>query len=269
MNLGLKDKIVLITGASGGIGQATSKLFSNEGAKIAIHYAHDRAQTEELQKKLKTESFLVQGDVSDEKQIEQIFKSTIDHFGGLDIVVANAGIAPPEYTPIDQMDSARFKKVTNVNQFGVWLTSREYFRYLRRKKPKSASLIVISSTSGIFGEEGYSEYSMSKSAMRGLTLTLKNEIVKIVPNGRVNCVAPGWTWTPMTEQFRSDKEGIIDTLQTRALRRIARPEDIAHAIVLLASEEVSGYITGQTLRVDGGLEGRKIWNREDIDLTQA
>ena len=269
MNLGLKDKVVLITGASSGNGAAAAKCFSEEGAKVAVHYRSERAAAEETQSQMKTESFLVAGDVSSEKDVERIFKETIEHFGKIDIVVANAGIFPQEDMPIDQVEAGRFKKVMEVNQFGAWLTCRAYFRHLREKKSNYASLVITASTSGIFGEEGWSDYSMSKASLHGLVLTLKNEIVRIVPNGRVNAVAPGWILTPMSEKFANDKKSVVSALQTQALRRLGRPEEVARQIVWLASDEASGHVTGQILRVDGGMEGRKIWEPEDIDPAQA
>ena len=110
---------------------------------------------------------------------------------------------------------------------------------------------------------------MSKASLHGLVLTLKNEIVRIVPNGRVNAVAPGWILTPMSEKFANDKKSVVSALQTQALRRLGRPEEVARQIVWLASDEASGHVTGQILRVDGGMEGRKIWEPEDIDPAQA
>lgn len=269
MDLGLKNKTVLITGASGGIGRATVKAFAEEGANVVIHRHSDKTSAGDLFKDIKTDYLIVEGDVTDEKNIKNIFDVAIKKFGHIDIIVANAGIFPENEAPIDTMDVDRFDKVIAVNFKGAWLTAREFFRTLKKSKQDSASLIFTSSTSGIFGEEGYSDYSSSKAALIGLALTLKNEIVRIIPNGRVNAVAPGWTWTPMTESFKKDKDAVTKALETRALRRIARPEDIARQIVILSSDFASGYITGQTLRVDGGMEGRLIWDKADIDPKKA
>ena len=266
MDLGLKDKVVLVTGAAGGIGRATIKSFSEEGAKVVIHRHSNKRSVDDLIAELKAEYLVVDGDITGEVDIARFFGEAVKKFGQIDIVVANAGVAFPKDDPIDQMNLERFNKVIDVNLKGAWLTAREFFRCLKTSKQKSASLIFTASTSGIFGEEGWSEYSASKAALIGLTLTLKNEIVRIISNGRVNAVAPGWVWTPMTEEFRSNKTAIIESLQTKALRRIANPEDIARQIVVLSSDVVSGYITGQILRIDGGMEGRLIWNKKDISF---
>ncbi|MBI5466340.1 MAG: SDR family oxidoreductase [Candidatus Kerfeldbacteria bacterium] len=269
MDLGLKDKVVLITGASGGIGEATARAFAAEGAKVVIHYGKNQAAAETLRQKLPTESIAISANTADEASVAQLFAQAAARFGQVDITVANAGIFPPDDVPIHAMTTEYFDKVIATNLRGGWLTAREFFRLLAKTKPESACLILIGSTSGIFGEAGHSEYSMSKAALEGLKLTLKNEIVKLVPRGRVNMVAPGWTWTPMTEQFRSVDEAVITALQTRALQRIGRPEDIAHSIVMLASETASAYITGQTVVVSGGMEGRVLKQRQEIDPTKA
>ena len=269
MDLGLKDKVVLITGASGGIGDETARAFSREGAKVVIHYGRNEEAAKRLQKELQTESMIASADVSDEASVAALFAAALDRFGRVDIVVANAGIFPAEDTPIHKMDAERFDKVIAVNLRGAWLTAREFFRVLAETKPETASLVLVSSTSGVFGEYGHTEYSAGKAGLVGLTLSLKNEIVKLVPRGRVNAVAPGWTWTPMTEAFRSEHEAVKTALQTRALRKVAEPIDQANQIVLLASDVASGQVSGRVAVVAGGMEGRVLWKPEEIDPTKA
>ena len=167
------------------------------------------------------------------------------------------------------MPASRFDEVIATNLRGTWLTAREFFRHLRQTKPSAASLVFVSSTAAVFGEAGHSEYAASKAAIIGLMKSLKNEMTRIVPKGRVNAVAPGWTWTPMTEEFKSDDAAVKKSLQTRALRRIGRPEEVARQILLLTSDEVSGYVTGQCVEVSGGMEGRVLWEKDEIDPSQA
>ncbi|MBI2020903.1 SDR family oxidoreductase [Candidatus Giovannonibacteria bacterium] len=266
MDLGLKGKIALVTGASSGIGRVAILKFSEEGAKVVIHRHTNKNLVDDLIKEIKTDYLVVEGDVTNENDVKRFFKESIEKFGQIDIVVANAGVANSKDTPINEMELERFEKVLAVNLKGAWLTAREFFRNLKKSNQKSASLIFTASTSGIFGEEGWSEYAASKAALTGLVLTLKNEIIRIIPNGRVNAVAPGWTWTPMTEEFRKNKNAVIEALETHSLRRIANAEDVAKQIVILSSEEASGYITGQILRIDGGMEGRVIWQVSEINL---
>lgn len=269
MDLGLKDKVVLVTGASGGIGEETARAFSREGAKVVIHYGRNREAAEVLQKELQTESLAVSADVSDEVSVANLFAQAVKKFGRVDIVVANAGIFPDTDEPIHKMDKSRWDKVIATNLTGSWLTAREFFRVLEQTKPESASLILIGSTSGVFGEYGHTEYSAAKAAVTGLVLTLKNEITRLVPKGRVNAVAPGWTWTPMTIKFKSAHDAVRKALQTRPIRKIAEPIDIANQIVVLASDAVSGQVTGRIAVVAGGMEGRILWDSEEIDPTQA
>ena len=269
MDLGLKNKVVLITGASGGIGQATAQMFSEEGAKVALCFHANKKGAEKLAGKLPGEYILIECDVSNEADMEKAFGNVVKKFGKVDIVIANAGIAMPKEAPIYEMESARFDEVISKNLKGAWLTAKEFFKVLKQTRPESASLIFVSSTSGIFGEEGHSEYSASKAALIGLTKTLKNELVRIVPMGRVNAVAPGWVWTPMTEQFISDKEAVLEALQTKALRKIGRPNEIASVIVALASDKIFSHVTGQIIAIDGGMDGRIIWTPDDIDLDKA
>lgn len=269
MNLELKDKIVVVTGSSGGIGEQTARAFAAEGAKVVAHYGHNKQAAEALIASLPTKGIALQADITSEEGVALLFAQAVELFGTVHVVVVNAGIFPADDTPIHQMEKARFEEVVKVDLTGAWLTAREFFRVLEKTKPDSASLIFISSTSGVFGEYGHTEYSAAKSALVGLTLSLKNEIVRLVPTGRVNAVAPGWTWTPMTEQFKSNTEAVTRALQTRSLRRVARPADIANQIVTLASDVASGQVSGRVAIVAGGMEGRVIWRPEDIDPTTA
>ena len=119
------------------------------------------------------------------------------------------------------------------------------------------SLVLIGSTAGIFGEAGHSDYAAAKSAIvRGLLLSLKNEIVRVAPQGRVNAVCPGWTVSPMTRSTLEDPSVLDRATRTMALRKAAEPEDIARQVVALASDEISGHVTGQVVVVAGGMEGR-------------
>jgi 3-oxoacyl-[acyl-carrier protein] reductase len=118
------------------------------------------------------------------------------------------------------------------------------------------SLVLVGSTAGIVGEAGHADYAAAKSAiLRGLLLSLKNEIVRIAPRGRVNAVAPGWTESPMT-RGHVDPESVRRVSRTMALRKVAQPEDVARQVVVLASDELSGHVTGQVVTIAGGMEGR-------------
>ena len=269
MDLGLRGKVVLIVGASGGIGTQMARIFSEEGAPVGFHYFRNRKWAKEICGRLQNGSFMVQADVRDRKSVGIMFEKVLGRFGKIDIVVANSGIAPPADIPIEKMRVERFDEVMAVNLRGPWLIAQAFFKVLKKSKPVSASLVFVGSTAGTFGEEGHSEYAASKAALVGLVRTLQSEIVKICPRGRVNMVAPGWTKTAMTKTFTKDEAAVVRAMQTRALKRIARPEEIARPIVLLASDRAFGYVTGQVLLVDGGMEGRVIWEQEEIDLSRV
>ena len=270
METGLKEKVVLITGASGGIGQATARAFAEEGAKLILHGHSRLAELEKLRRELPVETITVQADLTQEAQVAQLFRQAVDHFGQVEVLVANAGIWPEEAQPLFEMSLERWNRTIAVDQTSVFLCAREFFRLLRRIRPETASLVIIGSTAAIFGEEGHADYAAAKAAITyGLTRSLKNELVRIVPRGRVNAVCPGWTLTRMAQGALSDPKAVVRALQTRALKRIARPEEIAQAIVFLASDKLAGHITGEILTVSGGMEGRLLHLPEEIDPSQA
>jgi NAD(P)-dependent dehydrogenase (short-subunit alcohol dehydrogenase family) len=126
--------------------------------------------------------------------------------------------------------------------------------------------VLIGSTAAKFGEEGHADYAASKAGLvYGLTRTLKNEIVRLVPAGRVNCVCPGWTLTRMTEDALRSHDNVVPAMQTRAITRVARPEEIASAVVFLSSPTLAGHITGEVITISGGMEGRLLHPRDKID----
>jgi 3-oxoacyl-[acyl-carrier protein] reductase len=134
------------------------------------------------------------------------------------------------------------------------LTARGFLRGVAERG--HGSLVLVGSTAGIFGEAGHADYAAAKSAVvYGLLLSLKNEIVRVAPRARVNAVCPGWTYSPMTRGAVDDE--VLDRVTaTMALRKIAEPEDVARQVVVLASDELSGHVTGQVVVVAGGMEGR-------------
>lgn len=270
MNPDLKDKIVLITGASGGIGAACARAFAEEGARLALHANTNIPAVENLIEELGVDALPVQADLTDERHVDEIFTEIAERIGPVDVVVANAGKWPPEPTPITEMTLERWNATIATNQTSVFLTARAFFRQLAEHEPQNANLVVVGSTAAVFGEENHAEYAASKAAVvYGLTRTLKNEIVRIVPDGRVNAVCPGWTITPMAKDELENAEKVAPILQTRAHQRVARPEDIAHAVLYLASDKLARHLTGQILTVAGGMEGRLLHRYEDTQPENA
>ena len=156
----------------------------------------------------------------------------------------------------------------------AFLSLREFFRFVAKQKRGNA--VLIASTAGVFGEAGHADYAAAKSAMAfGLTRTLKNEIARLAPHtaqycgGRINCVCPGWTVVPRNAAKLKDAAAIRKVTATMALPQLARPGDIANAVVFLSSDSLSRHITGQTLVVAGGMEGRLLWEPEEIAPANA
>ena len=270
MDLGLEGKTVLITGASGGIGAATTRVFAQEGAKVIIHYNRNKDAAEKLADELNSETLVVGADMRDEKQVERMFQTIKEKFGRIDILVCNHGIWPKEDTPLVDMSFTRWKKTLAVDLDGVFLCIRGFLRQLREFPEDCANIIIIGSTAAIFGEAGHSDYSAAKAAITyGLIRSLKNEIVSLARLGRVNAVCPGWVVTPMSEESLKNEKLVKRVLRTIPLRKIANPEDIARIIAVIASDKVSNHISGQIITVAGGMEGRVLFEDDKIDLSKA
>jgi 3-oxoacyl-[acyl-carrier protein] reductase len=275
MNSDLSGKVVLITGASGGIGSAISRTFAAEGAHLVLHYHSNRKAAEELSHELASvPSLVARADLTNEKDVKRLFADALRRFGRVDVLVANAGLWATHDTPLHQMTLKRWRWTLDGVLTSAFLSLREFLRIVAKQKHGNA--VLISSTAGIFGEAGHADYASGKSAMAfGLTRTLKNEIARIAPHtknycgGRVNCVCPGWTVVPRTASKLGDAATVRRVTATMALPQIARPEDIANATVFLASDKLARHLTGQTLVVAGGMEGRWLWKPEEVDPTLA
>ena len=256
MDTGLGGKSVLVTGASGGIGAATARAFAAEGSRIAVHYNRGRERAEALAAEL-PEAVVVQADLTREDDTDRLFAEVRDALGGVDVCVANAGVWPEEDVPLWELSLERWEGTLAANLTATFLTARGFLREVARAG--HGNLVLVASTSGVFGEAGHSDYSSAKSAVaRGLLLSLKNEVVRIAPRGRVNAVCPGWTETPMAQARLDDPELVRRITRTMPLRKVAQADDIAHQIVVLASDEISGHVTGQVVVVAGGMEGRAL-----------
>ena len=249
MDTGLEGKRVLVTGASGGIGSACARAFAAEACEIVVHYHRGRERAEALAVDLGG-SQIVAADLTDEGQVERLFEAA----GALDVCVAVAGVWPEEDLPLWQLPLERWETTLRANLTATFLTARGFMREV--EKSGHGSLVLVGSTAGLFGEAGHADYAAAKSAiLRGLLLSLKNEVVRIAPLARVNAVAPGWTESPMTRPSLTP-ETLERVTRTMPLRKVAQPEDVARVVVALASDEISGHVTGQVVTVAGGMEGR-------------
>jgi len=186
-----------------------------------------------------------------------MFAAALADAGKLDGIVVNAGIWIAEDAPVHEMTLAQWEKTLATNLTGAFLSCRGFMRHLAGVPREEASIVLIGSTAGLVGEAGHADYAAAKAAMTyGLMKSLKNEIVTLVPRGRVNCVCPGWVATEMAQAALADPEVVRRATSTMSLKKVAEPEDVARAVVYLCSSALSGHVSGAILPVHGGMEGR-------------
>jgi 3-oxoacyl-[acyl-carrier protein] reductase len=267
----LRDQVIFITGASGGIGSGLARAFAAEGAKLILHCHQNRTGAHLLHEELKrTESLVLAGDLTKEAIAKKLFAAAVKKFGRIDTLIANAGWWEQRDVPLAQMSLAQWRKTMDGVLTSTFLCTREFFRIVARQKTGNA--VLIGSTAAVFGEAGHADYAAAKAALAyGFTRTLKNEIARLAPHtknycgGRINCVCPGWTVVPRNATKLKDAAMVRKVTATMALPKIARPEDIANAVVFLSSDKQASHITGQTLTIAGGMEGRTLWQAGEID----
>lgn len=255
MDTGLSGKGVLVTGGAGGIGTAVSRAFAAEGARVAVHYR----TSDEAAFALATEidGVALGADLREPSQVDGLFSAALAELGRLDVCVANAGVWPRDDVPVWEMDPDRWRATLDSNLTVTFLTARAFLRHAAAVG--RGALVLVGSTAGLFGEAGHADYAAAKGAIiSGLLLSLKNEAARIGPDVRVNAVAPGWTVTPMIGDRGLDPDHVAKVTSTMSLKKLGRPEDVAAQIVVLASERLSGHLSGQVVTVAGGMEGRQI-----------
>ncbi len=254
MDTGLEGKAVVVTGGAGGIGSECVRAFAAEGARVVVHYNTSRTRAEALAAEIG--GIAIGADLTEEAAADSLFTRAREELGGVDVCAAVAGVWPRDDEPVWRLSLARWEEVLRANLTATFLTARGFMREVQRTG--HGNLVLVGSTAGRFGEAGHSDYAAAKSAIQvGLLLSLKNEIVRIAPGGRVNAVAPGWTYSPMT-RGELDQDVVDRVTRTMALRKVALAQDIARAVVVLASDELSGHVTGELITVAGGMEGRTV-----------
>ena len=275
METGLAEKVVIVTGASGGIGSAIARKFAEEGARVVLHYRRQRAQAEAVSEDWpEAQSLLVGADLTKEIAVRRLFEAAVKQFGRVDTLIANAGSWETRDVPLQEMSLRQWRSTQDAVLTSTFLCMREFFRCAARQKQGNA--VLVASTAGVFGETGHADYASAKAAMAyGLTRTLKNEISKIAPHtkdycgGRVNCICPGWTIVPRNAEKLKDARTVRKITATMALPQVARPEDIANLAVFLSSDRLARHVTGQTILAAGGMEGRWLWQPEEVDPRNA
>ncbi len=243
----LDERIALITGASRGIGRGIALELAREGAHVAVNYRREAdaaAKTVRDIEALGSKAIALQADVSDWNAVQAMAEKALNHFGHLDIIVANSGIAS-RVMPLWDLDVEHWHKVININLHGVFYTCRATVGHLIQRR--SGNVILISSIGADMCGPMGAPYYVAKAGVNALTKSLAKECA---PAGvRVNCIAPGVVMSDMGEKMlKFHGEALISGIP---LGRPGQPEDIGKAAVYLASDDAS-FVTGKILRVDGG-----------------
>jgi NAD(P)-dependent dehydrogenase (short-subunit alcohol dehydrogenase family) len=246
----LDGKVALITGGDSGIGRAVAVLFAREGAAVAINYLgeeqSDAEETKEAVDEAGSECLLLPGDVTERGACESLVAKTVEHFGGIDVLVSNAAYQRRKGS-LDELSDEELEHTFDTNMFAYVRLSRAALRHM---KPGSA-IIATSSETGILGSPKLPDYSATKGAINAFTKTLAQSLVK--KGIRVNAVAPGPVWTPLNPSDGGlPPEDVAKFGEQAPIGRPAQPEELAPAYVFLASNADSSYITGTVLQVMGG-----------------
>jgi 3-oxoacyl-[acyl-carrier protein] reductase len=254
VDLDLDGLRVLVTGGAGGIGRATCHVLAAEGAAVAVHH-HTATDASRLADDLG--GVAVRADLADDEAVDQMVLDAAAGLGGIDALVANAGVWPADDVPVWELPVERWRHTVEVDLTGTFLTVRAFLRTWadgdRRRPP---AIVLVGSTAGRFGEAGHADYAAAKAGVQGgLLLSLKNEIVALDPSARVNAVAPGWTVTPMTAD-ELDEQRLAHATATVPLGKVADTDDVARTIAWLLSSRTAGHLTGEVVTVAGGMEGR-------------
>ena len=247
VSIDLSPRTALVTGGSRGIGRATAELLAAAGAKVAVNYRRDDRRAEEFVRQVRSaggEALALAGDLSRPEEARQLVRDVLAAWGRLDVVVNNAGIWEEDRAGAGDLDT--WDRTFAVNVRGAFALTDAAIGPIEKE---GGSIVFVSSTAGQRGEARHSAYAASKGALISYTKSLAAELG---PRGiRVNCVAPGWVDTEMTAEALGDAESRAEIERSIPVGRIARPEDVAGAILFLVSD-LARHVQGEVLNVNGG-----------------
>ncbi len=247
----LEGKTALITGSDSGIGQATAIEFAKEGANVVITWHTDKEGAEKTLKgveKAGQKGIIIKVDVSEEKEVEEMFDTALEKFGTIDILMNNAGI-DASGTKVENLSTERWHKAFRTNVDGYFFCARRFIN-IRKKAGGKGKLINVTSIHQRVPRSGAADYDCTKGAILNLTRTLALELAEDGIN--VNNIAPGMVLTPFNQEARDNKEVREKQVQSIPMKRAAQPEELGRLAVFLASKD-SDYVTGSTYVMDGGL----------------
>lgn len=251
----MKEKVVMITGASVGIGEACARLLAREGARVVL----TDIKQEEGEKAAAAigasggEAVFLAHDVADERAWERVVQDTVDRYGRLDGLVNNAGVGwggPPEEETLE-----RWRRLMSINLDGVFLGTKHAIRAMKQKSPPGGSIVNLSSIEGLVGDPNLGSYNASKGGVRLYTKSVALYCARQGLNIRVNSVHPGYVWTPMVQNYLAEHGGVEEGRKAldamHPVGHVGEPDDIAYGVLYLASDE-SKFVTGSELVIDGG-----------------
>jgi 3-oxoacyl-[acyl-carrier protein] reductase len=242
MKVSLKDKVILITGSTRGIGEASARFLAKAGANIIVNYKNSSESAERLVKELGNDSISIKGDVRNKEDVKKMFDLIKEKYGKLDILINNAGVLKDSL--LIMTDEETYDYVLDTNLKGCFLCMQQASKLMM--KQKKGKIINISSIIGINGNSGQVHYAASKAGVIGMTRSAAKELGRF--GITVNAVAPGFVETDMIRDLKDEfKKKIINGI---VLGRAAIPDDIAKVILFLSSD-LSDYISGQVIGVDG------------------